>query len=190
MLCGAATLIAILLRSATITAAPALGAVVRPDPLVSAALVGGQVVVNIYVQDVQDLYGADVRLSFDPAVLQVQDANPSASGVQIQPLSTFLKPDFVVRNRACNVVDPTDPDCLTAGIVWYVVTQVNPSTPASGSGALAAVTFKRLGPDSTPLTIVSHELSDRDGVTIPSMTQSGQVELTVMRRLYLPLVLR
>ena len=47
-------------------------AIVRPDPLVATVPVGGQVVVNIYVQDVQNLYGADIRFSYDPAVLEVQ----------------------------------------------------------------------------------------------------------------------
>ena len=54
----------------------------------------------------------------------------------------------------------------------------------------AAVTFKRLGPDVTPLKIITHELSDRNGVMIPATVQDGQVELAVMRYLYLPLVLR
>ena len=61
----------------------------------------------------------------------------------------------------------------------------------SGSGALAAVTFKRLKPDVTPLKIITRELSDRNGVMIPSTVQDGRVELAVMRYLYyLPLVLR
>ena len=98
--------------------------VVRPNPLLSSAAVGESVVVTLYVQDVQNLYGADIGLSFDPAVLEVVDANPSVAGMQIQPLDTFLKPDFVVTAKACNVVDPADPDCAVAGRVRYVATQV------------------------------------------------------------------
>ena len=183
-----ALIVALLLRSVTIAAAPTLVAVVRPDPLVSAVPVGGQVIVNIYIQDVQDLYGADIRLGFDPTVLQAQDVNPAVSGVQIQPLSDFLKPDFVVRNQACNVVDST---CPTAGVVRYAATQVNPSAPTSGSGALAAVTFKRLTPGVTSLEFVTHDLSDRNGVMIPSETQSGVIKLSLRWvGIYLPLVCR
>jgi hypothetical protein len=185
---GLATLTAAILVGAASAAVPSQDATVRPDPLVSAAPLGGQVVVNIYVQDVQNLYGADIRLGFDPAVLEVQDANPSASGVQILPLDGFLKPDFVVRNKACNAVDPGDPECSVAGVIRYALTQVNPSVPASGSGALAAVTFKRLSPDVTTLKILTHELSDRYGVTIPSTTQDGRVDLGELQNLYLPLV--
>ena len=87
----AALIVAALLQGATAFAAPSQTAIVRPDPLVAAAPVGGQVVVNIYIQDVQNLYGADIRFSYDPAVLEVQDADPAASGVQFQPLRDFLE---------------------------------------------------------------------------------------------------
>jgi hypothetical protein len=174
----------------SVSAAPGQEAIVRPDPLISAIPVGGQVVIDIYIQDVQNLYGVDIRLGYDPTVLEVQDANPAVSGVQIQPLSSFVKPDFVVRNKACNAVDPADPACLIAGIVRYAVTQVNPSAPASGSGPVAAVTVKRLTPDATPLWIVTHDLSDRYGVTIASTTQKGRVDLLEARYLFLPLVVR
>lgn len=191
-LCGLAALIVVaLFQDPATAAAPAQEAIVRPDPLVSAAPVGGLVVVNIYVQDVQNLYGADIRLSFDPAVLEVQDANPGVSGVQIQPLNTFLKPDYVARSKACNVAVPADPECQVAGVLRYAVTQVNPSVPASGSGPLAAVTFKRLTPGPTPLKIVAYELSDRFGVMIPATVQEGIVDLAVMGKLlYLPLIVR
>ena len=111
----AALIVAALLQGAAAFAAPGQTAIVRPDPLVATVPVGGQVVVNIYVQDVQNLYGADIRFSYDPAVLEVQDANPAASGVQIQPLSSFLNPDFVVRNTACNVIDPACPLAGSSG---------------------------------------------------------------------------
>ena len=171
--------------------AKADSAIVRPDPLVAVVPVGGQVVVNLYVQDVVNLYGADVRISFDPAVLQVVDADPSVLGVQIQPLSSFLIPDFVVRKKACNAVDPADPDCQVGGVVWYAVTQLNPSTPVSGSGPLAAVTFKRLQPGTTVLRATRNQLADRFGALIPSSSQNGAVELPpAVRKNYLPLILR
>lgn len=182
--------LAILLVGAADAAAPRNGAIVRPDPLVSAVPVGGQVVVNLYVQDVQNLYALDIRLGFDPTVLEVLDANPGASGVQIQPLNVFLKPDFVARNRACNAADPTDPGCPVAGVARYAVTQVNPSAPVSGSGPVAAVTFKRLKPGVAALTILTHDLSDRDGIVIPSAAQDGRIELASRVKLYLPLIVR
>jgi len=132
-----------------------------------------------------------MRISFDPTLLEVQDAGPSVGGVQVQPLSKFLIPDFVVKKKACNAVDPTDPECQEAGIVWYAVTQLNPSMPVSGSGPLAAVTFKRLQPGTTVLRATRNQLADRFGVLIPSSSQNGAVELPpAVRKNYLPLILR
>jgi hypothetical protein len=163
--------------------------VVRPDPLLSSAAVGGTVVVTLYVQDVQGLYGADVQLAFDPAVLEVKDDDPSLAGVQIRPLADFLKPDFVVRAAACNVVSGSD--CPVAGRVRYVVTQINPSLPANGSGPLAAVTFKRLQVGDTSLIVVGADLADRTGSTITTATQDGQVGMpSYHHRCYLPLIFR
>ena len=51
-------------------------AIVRCDPSTLHAFVGTTVSVTIYVQDVVDLYGLDVRLMFDPAFVQVVDADP------------------------------------------------------------------------------------------------------------------
>ena len=90
-------------------------------------LVGQDLVIDIYVQDVVDLYGADVRLSFNTSIAQVVDANPTLAGTQIQPLATFMSPDFVIKKEANN----------SAGTIWYAATQINPSPPVSGSGPLA-----------------------------------------------------
>lgn len=187
---GLALVLVILLAGSAIASGPAGGAVVRPDPLVSAVAVGQHVVVKLYVQDVQELYAADVRLVFDPALLQVEDENPTTAGVQILPLGEFLKPNFVARNKACNGIVAGDPECATAGVIRYAVTQVNPSPPASGSGPLAAIRFRRLNPGTATLTFISQELSDRFGVVIPATTQSGSIETAVIRRVYLPLVFR
>ena len=166
----------------------------RPDPLDANVVVGDTVVVNLYIQDVTNLYGADIRLRFDPALLEVQDAAPAQPGVQMQPLSGFLLPNFVIKKKACNVVDPGDPDCSEAGIVWYAVTQINPSLPVSGSGAVAAVTFKALHKGVSPLNVVYRKFSNSSGVEIASEAQNGILTVTDggtgTSRLFLPLILR
>ena len=63
-----------------------------------------------------------VRVQFDPALLQVVDANVSAPFVQIQPLSGFLQTNFVIKKLACNALDPTNPRIVFAGL-WLVVTE-------------------------------------------------------------------
>ncbi len=131
--------------------------------------------VEIWVRDVADLYGADVRFKFDPGILRVVDADPGSSGVQLTPLGGFLKPDFVARKIACNVADPNNPDCAEAGFVWYAVTQTSPNMPVSGSGPLVAVDFVAIAPGASSLEIVYSKIVDRDGMALPGVTRDGQL---------------
>jgi hypothetical protein len=156
------------------------GPIVRCNPAAVTGFMHSGVSVEIYVEDVVDLYGADVRLSFDPAFVQVQDADPAAAGVQIEVLSDFLNPDFVVRKTADNI----------AGTIWYAATQVNPSPPVSGSGALARVTFlpQMAGDITVPVTY--QKLALRTGVQIPATSQDCRLTFEQRPALFLPIVLR
>ncbi len=164
----------------TVRAAPGNGAVARCEPLNAGGPFGQDLTVDIYVQDVVDLYGADVRLSFDTTIAQVVDAAANLPGVQIQPLASFMTPGFVIKKEADNDV----------GTVWYAATQLSPSPPVSGSGPLARITFRALAPGSFTLAVTSAQLSKAGGVPIPvtamdcSVTFNGSAP-----RIRLPLVL-
>jgi len=161
---------------------PAQGTIVRCEPAAITVPVGQVVSMDLYVQDVGDLYGADLQLSFDPAVVRVVDADQNAAGVQIQLLSGFLKPDFVVRKVADNI----------SGTIWYAATQVNPTLPVTGSGSLARVTLlpQATGTYSMPFTY--QKLLRRTGVQVPATSQDCWMTFTEgdVRHLYLPLILR
>ena len=133
------------------------------------ALVGeGQTVaVEVRVEDVQDLYGLDIRLSFDPAAIQVVDADPATAGIQVQP-GSLLSPDFVVRNTADN----------QEGTVWFALTQLNPTQEVSGSGAAFIVTFagKSVG-SSSPISFTYVKMAQRSGEEIPASTEDGQISV-------------
>jgi hypothetical protein len=147
--------------------------------------------VTLFVENVADLYGADVRLTFDPTVLQVVDADAATAGVQNAPRADLLKPDFVVKRKACNAASPADEDCKAGGLVWYAVTQVNPSAPATGSGALAAITFRRIAPGDAELRISYQELVTRSGQVIPAQAAEGRVLMPAPgHALWLPLTMR
>jgi len=123
----------------------------------------GAVVVSI--RGVSQLYGADVQLAFDPAVLEVVDANPDRPGVQVG-LGPFLSPDMIVREAADNA----------AGTVHAAFTQINPAEPRDGSGDLFTVVFRaRRSGVTTDVTVSSAVLADRNGMAIASTTTSGRV---------------
>lgn len=174
------------------SAGPAAPTVVRTDPPIAKVAVNGTVTVNLYIQDVTAMYGADVRFTFDPEIIQVVDALPGSAGIQITPLNTFLKPDFVVRRKACNGVDPADSECTGGGLVWYAATQVNPSQPVTGSGPIASVTFRRIKEGDAALTWIYNKVVERTGATIPSEAQNGLVTTgtATQRFLYLPMMMR
>jgi hypothetical protein len=140
------------------------GATVRLEPLPGQEGADA-VTVAIRIENATGLYGAEVHLAFDPARLEVQDADPDTEGVQIQA-GDFPSPDFVVQNQADN----------TRGTIDYAVTQLAPKEAVDGSGILATVTVKGKDKGTSSLTFVGAKLANPDGQEIPSQTVDGQVE--------------
>ncbi len=141
----------------------------------------GVVTADVYIQDVVALYGADVQLSFDASIVQVLDENPNVSGIQIQPLASFLQPGFVILNAADNV----------AGTIRYAATQLNPTLPATGSGSLLRFRFQPLRSGTFTMEFTRHDLADRNGQTIANTVVSCPVTINAPTHwLYLPLIMR
>ena len=142
-------------------------ALVHPVPSPASVEAGQTVAVQVRIDDVQNLYGFDIRLGFDPSTVEVVDEDAGAEGVQIRP-GDLLKSDFVVRNLADNA----------AGTVWYALTQLNPSEEVSGSGVAFTVTFRgKLAGASSPLTVVYQKLATRSGDQIPASTANGEIRV-------------
>lgn len=142
---------------------PQAGPIVRCEPASAVGILGGEdLIVDLYVENVVGLNALDVRISyFDTSVARVVDKGP-ATGVQIEPLYTFLQPDWVARNTADN----------TGGTMRYAATQTNPNLPVDGSGPVARVTFHGLQAGYFVMTWGTVELSDVDGRLIPATAQS------------------
>ena len=140
---------------------------VRIVPPVVKVAAGEKVDVAVEVVQVQELYGFDVAVAFDPQVLEVVDADTDQAGVQVAQ-GLFLDPGFTVINSADNA----------AGGLHFVMTQLNPSEPKSGTGALIVVTFVGKAPgQSSVLSVVNPQLSRRDGFLMPTVATAGQIEV-------------
>jgi Cohesin domain len=125
--------------------------------------------VRILLTNVHNIYGIDLQASFDPAVVEVVDEDSKQPGVQMAA-GEFLKPDFTVHNLAEN----------RAGTFSYVVTQLNPTAPASGKGVILSVQFRgKLRDKSTQLTFTKAVLADRHGNKTAVTTHGA--ELVVVR---------
>lgn len=54
------------------------------QPSQSIMSVGKSFTVEVHVKDIPKVYGADIRLNFDPAVHEVVDMDPVKDGIQFQ----------------------------------------------------------------------------------------------------------
>lgn len=138
--------------------------VVRLQPATQQLKVGEMGNVQILIENVTNLMGLEIELQFGPNIIQIQDTDPNKEGIQIQS-GDFLSPDFVKSNVADN----------TTGIISYVLVQVPPTPPVSGSGVLATITFQAVAQGSSNLTLSIVKLADSEARPISATIQSGQV---------------
>jgi hypothetical protein len=150
-----------------VTVAAQTPALVRPDPLTLGLRAGDQGAVTIRVEGAEGLYGAEVHLTFDPAVLEVVDADATASGVQVKP-GEWLKDGFVAVNKADNALGKID----------FAVTLLNPAAPVSGSGNLFTVTLRAKANGGSALKIASALLASKEAREIKSAWQDGAVAVS------------
>jgi hypothetical protein len=116
--------------------------------------------------DVEGLYGFDVQLSFDPAVVEVVDADPDKAGVQVS-LGRMLDSGMAVRDSADN----------EAGTIHYAMTQINPSEAKSGTGNLIVIRLRGKAAGTTNLAFTSVDLARRDATAIDTAPQPGAVSV-------------
>jgi hypothetical protein len=151
---------------AGVLAAPT-AALLMLDPPEAIAVTGSSTTVDVQLSDISNVYGIEMTMSFDPAILSVVDANGAKPGVQIGP-GSCPAPDFEVANLADN----------GAGALEYAVVQLSPTAPCTG-GNVASIEFMCVaGLESevtTPITITSSLISDPDLLAIPHTTQNGAV---------------
>jgi LysM repeat protein len=161
----ASTIVVVLLAmSARAPLAGASSAVIRFDPATLALSSGQTGSVNIYIDNVSGLYGAELHFSYNPGVVEVVDANPNTEGVQIT-IGSFLKADFVAQNQAN----------AGQGTIDLSILQLPPNAAVSGSGVLATITFKGLTAGSSQLVFTTVNLADANAGAISVTPQGGQV---------------
>ncbi|MCA9950331.1 MAG: hypothetical protein KDE48_11845 [Anaerolineales bacterium] len=108
------------------------------------------------------LYGADVLLTFDPAVLEVIDTLNAQEGIVDNIL---VPPLFVTRDYFDNMT----------GEVRYAATQLHPTPDAYGSGNLLIVRFRAKSENLSAPFFSYTKLGNRNGVEIPASTAGAAV---------------
>lgn len=140
------------------------GVVLRLQPSTQQLNVGETANIELLVDNVTNLYGADLEVQFAPSVLQVVDSNPNVEGIQITP-GPFLSSDYVVSAVADN----------GTGLIRYIVNQTAPAEPASGSGVLASFTVQAVGMGESIFGFSTTKLSNPDGQAILPVIQITQI---------------
>jgi len=142
-------------------------AVVRIQPASQQVAPGGLVTASIVISGVANLYGAEVRLTFNPAILAVVEANGGQSGVQITP-GPQLTSQGTYQIIANQVSD-------TAGTLTYIVFQFTPSPPFMGTDVLATILFLALAQGISAISFSYTELSTNNGFVIPRTFEAGTI---------------
>ena len=125
---------------------------VKAEASASQPHVGDTLTVNIEISNVQNLFGVDVTLNWNPSVLTVISAT-SQLGVETHPGGVLHE----TSNYPLEVVDDTTSQ--STGEYHLLATSTGSASPFSGSGTIATVTFNVASPGPTGLAL-SSELSD------------------------------
>ena len=171
--CVGLALLLTALFSMPISQGLAQGTMVVIDPATKEVAVGATTTVDVRVENVANLYGAEVQLVFNAALLEVVDTDASREGVQIQP-GPLLSPDFMAKNNADQ----------TTGRIVFAVAQMPPHEPVNGSGILATITFRGKAAGTSGINFSTTQptppaiLSNRDGMPISASTRDGSITVT------------
>lgn len=127
--------------------------VVRVDPSTTSTAMGQTFTVTVSITNVQNLYGLEVDLSWDPSVLQATSVDPRV-GVELHTdgvlhESSNSPPIFIAENNLTQ----------NQGEYRLTVTSTAPAAPYSGSGNIVKITFNPLKVSTSALSLQS-ELYD------------------------------
>lgn len=180
-----------LTRASDVGAAVTTSIVVSPSS--SSILIGQTATVDILINDYEDanppgpgangVYGAEIRLTFDQNIVNVQDDDGGSPGIQMTlgHLITSQAPNYyVLFNDANN----------TTGTIRLVVTQLNPAVgatcptpPAACSDVILTIHFVGVTTGASPIAFTYQKLANANGAQIPAppddaTTTDGVINVT------------
>lgn len=144
------------------------GNLVRFEPANTQVGIGANFDAQVWVEQVENLYGFEATIRFDPAVLQVVDADPAAAGVQVRPGAWLPASAHIVANTADNA----------AGQITFAATLVAPAPALTGSGALVRIPFQARAAGATPLAFSHLRLVSANATALVANQVDGQVTVS------------
>jgi hypothetical protein len=147
---------------------PPSGTNVHVDPESVVVGVDQEFTVKIEVTAVENLYGLDIKLEWDPQFLACVShtvlipVENSTNGILHEPV--IMLKDSVNQ---------------TAGTCWIAYASMYPASAFSGNGTVFEVTFRAKTLGACSIDIVSSDLADIDGQPITHSSISGTVQITI-----------
>jgi hypothetical protein len=127
-----------------------------------------QITVDIVVAEAMNLYGAEVHLKFDAALVQVEDGDASLPDTQILPGKAFPKgASFVALNHVDN----------QAGTADFAVTLLNPAKPLEGRIVLASLPLRVIKAGSANIDLLQVLLATREGNPIKVVSKGTSLSV-------------
>jgi hypothetical protein len=118
------------------------------------------VTVTVWLSDVANYYGIDVRLAFDSTVLTATEVVPRWDL-------------FSEANHALARSSFSNP----AGAVWYAIANENPAKPFTGTGRVCSVVFEGEDVGASPIDVTYAKGGTRDGDPIVPARVGGRVRV-------------
>jgi len=150
--CSLAIMMLAYMLIATTSAALALDEPIYTlDAVVKRVQAGEELDVTISAQHLSDVYGYELRLMYDPEVLEVREASADWSGFTVPP---------IIRN----------------GVIVFAHTKIGKVSGESGDVQLATIRFKAIGYGETSVRLARVKLVDSQ---VNSISQSPDVKITL-----------
>jgi hypothetical protein len=127
---------------------------------------GQTVTLEVRIDEVSNLYGLDLLLTFNPETLVVLDSDGNSPELPRIAPGGFL--NLTQAFTATNLVDNS------AGQVRFVQALLYPAAPANGSGVLARITFRAVAPGNS-LLLLQVALANQSAGAIPASVSGGQI---------------
>lgn len=141
------------------------GTTVKIQPESSTINKGETIKIDILVENVSGLVGADISIGFDPAILQAQDADPSKDGIQFVA-GTVFSSGFPVANTIDN----------GNGTGNYAAALFGGSA-IDGTSVLASITFEAVTDGNSSIVLSKVALADGNGQEISAQFVNGTVQV-------------
>lgn len=136
------------------------------DPAAASLAPGEGARLALSVHEANDVYGVEIHIQFEPAVVQVVDQDPDKPGIQVAGGDFFdLTEGFLITNQVDN----------GTGEITYAFTQLLPATPKQGDGELLSFEIQAVAVGESQVVLELAILANADGESLPFSARGGQV---------------